>query len=443
MSLSRRRFLVASSLSVAASAVAHAKPLAAVPSLPKASPDLRNWSVVREQFDLAPEYVHLGLFYLASHPRPVREAIERYRRKLDANPFLTVERSMFERPEDHMPTKVCTRIARYIGGDANDIALTHNTTTGLSLIYHGLQLKQGDEVLTTAHDHFVHHEAIRLATDRNGASWRKIPLFDSYDSISSDEIVERIRKAIQPNTRVVGVTWVHSASGLRLPIRRIADAIATVNAQRGASDRVLLVVDGVHGIGVEDPKIVPLGADAFAAGTHKWIFGPRGTGFVWARPEVWASMRPLIPTFTALEIFDAWAKEKRPDGPPRAAWFSPGGFQSYEHHWALPEAFDFHEAIGSSRITERIHALNLQMNDELRKIPNVIVYTPRNADLIAGLVCFDVKGKRAEEVVQKLLEKKIIASTTPYAVPFARVAFGVMNTPGEVEKTASVVRSLA
>jgi hypothetical protein len=63
-------------------------------------PDLRNWSVVREQFDLAPEYVHLGLFYLASHPRPVREAIERYRRKLDANPFLTVERSMFERPED-------------------------------------------------------------------------------------------------------------------------------------------------------------------------------------------------------------------------------------------------------------------------------------------------------------------------------------------------------
>jgi selenocysteine lyase/cysteine desulfurase len=242
---------------------------------------------------------------------------------------------------------------------------------------------------------------------------------------------------------VVGVTWVHSASGLRLPIRRIADAIATVNAQRGASDRVLLVVDGVHGIGVEDPKIVSLGADAFAAGTHKWIFGPRGTGFVWARPEVWASMRPLIPTFTAFEIFDAWAKEKRPDGPPRAAWFSPGGFQSYEHHWALPEAFDFHEAIGSSRITERIHALNLQMNDELRKIPNVIVYTPRNADLIAGLVCFDVKGKHAEEVVQKLLEKKIIASTTPYAVPFARVAFGVMNTPGEVEKTASAVRSLA
>ena len=443
MPLSRRRFLVAGSLSVAAGAVANARPLAAVPSLPKAAPDLRNWSVVREQFDLAPEYVHLGLFYLASHPRPVREAIERYRRKLDANPFLTVERSLFEKPEDHMPTRVCTRIARYIGGDANDIALTHNTTTGLCLIYHGLQLKPGDEVLTTRNDHFVHHEAIRLSTERNGASWRKIPLFDSYDSISSDEIVDRISKAIQPNTRVVGVTWVHSQSGLRLPIRRIADAIAKVNAQRGASDRVLLVVDGVHGVGVEDPKIVQLGADAFAAGTHKWIFGPRGTGFVWAKPEVWATMRPLIPSFTAQEIFDAWGKEKRPEGPPRANWFTPGGFQSFEHHWALPEAFDFHDAIGSPRITERIHALNLQMNEALRTIPNVVVYTPRSGELHAGMVCFDVKGRRAEEVVQKLLEKKIIASTTPYAVTFARVAFGVMNTPEEVEKTAMAVRSLA
>jgi selenocysteine lyase/cysteine desulfurase len=119
---------------------------------------------------------------------------------------------------------------------------------------------------------------IRLATGRCGATWRKIPLFDSYDSISPDEIAERIRKTIEPKTRAVGVTWVHSSSGVRLPIARIAETLAVVNRTRDEKDRVLSIVKGVHGLGVEDPKITALECDAFAAGRHK--FGPRGTGFV-------------------------------------------------------------------------------------------------------------------------------------------------------------------
>ena len=87
-----------------------------------------------------------------------------------------------------------------------------------------------------------------------------------------------------------------------------------------------------------------LGCDGFSSGTHKWIFGPRGTGFVWGRPEVWATMRPLIPTMTGMELFAAWANETNP-GKPRAAWFSPGGFQAFEHHWSIPAALDFHEAV--------------------------------------------------------------------------------------------------
>src|SRR5204862_1882521 len=109
----------------------------------------------------------------------------------------------------NIPLQVCRAIANYIGGDGQDIALTQNTTTGLALVYHGLPLREGDEILTTIHDHYVHHESIRLATGRCGATWRKIPLFDSYGSISPDEIAERIRKAIGPKTRAVGVTWVH------------------------------------------------------------------------------------------------------------------------------------------------------------------------------------------------------------------------------------------
>ena len=439
--LSRRKFLVTSSLAAAAVA---AKPIPRPASSPAAQVGMTSgWDVIRAQFDLNPAYTHLGLFYIASNPRPVREAIDTYRRKLDANPFLTVERSMFEKPEDNIPMKACNAIASYIGGKGEDIALTPNTTTGLSLIYHGLQLKPGDEILTTVHDHYVHHEAIRLSTERNGATSRRIALFDSAEMISADDIVDRIRKGISEKTRVVGVTWVHSSTGLKLPIRRIADAIAEINRGRDATTRVLLVVDGVHGICVESPDIVAMGMDAFAAGTHKWIFGPRGTGFAWAKPEVWASMRPMIPSFTALEVFNAWASGKPAEGRPRASWFSPGGFWAFEHYWALPSAFEFHTAIGPARITKRIHQLNTQMREGLAGMSNVVLYTPRSQELASGIVCFDVKGMKQTEVVASLLDKhKIIASTTPYAVSYARVSLGIQNTPAEVEKTLAAIRTL-
>jgi selenocysteine lyase/cysteine desulfurase len=443
MALSRRRLILGGTLTAAAGALAPVTTFAERLRSPVLRfPDLTDWQSVREQFDLDPAYIHLGLFFLASHPRPVRAAIEQFRRRLDQNPFLTVERGMFDDKYPKYYEAVTKALGRYTGGDPLDFALTSNTTTGLSLVYHGLPFKPGDEILTTDQDHYVHHEAIRLASERSGATWRKIPIFDSYETISADQIVDRIRRGIGPKTRAVGITWVHSSSGLRMPVRRVADAIADVNRGRDAGDRVLLVVDGVHGIGVEDPRITELGADVFAAGLHKWIFAPRGTGFVWARPEVWSTMRPLMASFQYLEEFNAWA-DARPVNPPiRAAMFSPGGFQAFEHHWAIPPAIEFHEGIGPQRVTERIHALNGQMREGLSKMPNVVIYTPANRELAAGLVCFDVKGLKAQETVARLMPKKILASTSPYKVPVSRVACGIMNTPAEVETTLRAIRSL-
>jgi isopenicillin-N epimerase len=218
--------------------------------------------------------------------------------------------------------------------------------------------------------------------------------------------------------------------------------IAEANARRDQGDRILLVVDGVHGFGVEDPKLGGLGADLFAAGLHKWIFAPRGTGFVWAKPEIWATMRPLIPSFHSFDAFVAWTEDHPPRGPAHAAMFSPGGFQAFEHHWAIPAAIEFHERIGPAKITQRIHALNAQMREGLSRMPNVVTYTPAAQDLRSGIVSFDVKGLEAKETVALLLKKKILASTSPYRVPVSRVACGIMNTPAEVETTLRAIRAL-
>src|SRR5262245_12926360 len=441
MSLTRRNFLIRGSLSLAAGALSSV--LVEAKTRENAAVDFKDWESVRRQFELAPNYIQLALFFVASHPRPVRQAIEQYRAKIDANPLLTVENALFVQTNEDMPLQVSRVMANYIGGDPQDIALTQNTTTGLALLYHGLPLREGDEILTTTHDHYSHHESIRLATGRCGATWRKIPLFDSYDSISPDQIAERIRKAIGPKTRAVGVTWVHSSSGVRLPIARIAATLKEVNRHRDEKDRVLLMVDGVHGIGVEDPKITALGCDALAAGTHKWLFGPRGTGFVWAKPEVWKRMRPVIPSFSSPDLFAAWETEHEPASAARAAWFSPGGFQAFEHFWALPEAIRFHENIGPARITARTHELNGQMKQGLGRMSRIQLYTPRDENLYAGMVCFVVKGVRPGEVVERLLAQRIVASTTPYRVSYARLACNIVNTPQEIETTLRAIRELA
>lgn len=442
--ISRRRFVTTGMFAVAGGSVLPVSAATkAVPPRAAASADLHDWTVVRQQFDVDPSHIHLALFYLASHPRAVRQAIEKYRQAIDRNPVITVDHAMFETAQN-LTTATCETIARYIGGAADDIALTQNTTTGLALLYHGLPLKPGDEVLTTAHDHYSHHESIRLATERAGATWRRIALFDWPGSVSADQIVDRIRGAIAPKTRALGITWVHSSTGVKLPLSRIAQAVAAVNAERDPGERVRLIVDGVHGLGVEPPGVAGSGIDAFAAGTHKWIFGPRGTGFVWAKPEMWAAMRPLVPTFSAWEPFQAWAEEKAPAGPARGIVFSPGGFQAYEHYWALPSAFEFHRQIGYERITRRIGELNSAVKEGLAKMPHVTLYTPRSSDLSAGMVCFDVKGMTQNEVVRRLLERnRIVASSTPYKVSYARVAFGIQNTPEEVDRTLAAIRALA
>ena len=438
MKISRRNFLTAAGLSIAATTLRAKNAVAK-----EVSNESKDLSTVRDYFDLNREYIHLSSFFIASHPRPVQEAIDRYRKEINRNPFQVVEHGLFSANGETMTDKTKKAAAEYLGAKPEEIALTGNTTTGLALIYHGLKLKANQEILTTAHDHYSHHESIRLAAERAGASFKKITLFDSYDSISAESIVDRIRKAITPATRAVGVTWVHSSSGLKLPVRKIADAIRDLNRNRDDSDRILLIVDGVHGLGVEDETVDSLGMDFLAAGTHKWIFGPRGTGIIWGKNSNWAHLRPTIPSFESVESFEGWMEGEVLKNQTRASWVSPGGFHAFEHHWALADAFRFHLQLGKQRIADRIHSLNTTCKEGLASIRGVKLYTPKDVSLSAGIICFDVEGKKPEQVVEYLLTKKMIASTSPYAVSYARVAPSLVNTSDEIEKTLVAIRAFA
>src|SRR3989442_3297184 len=239
MTTSRRAFLALHGAALGTSLLP-GRLLAAVASRSPPMPRLDDWAKIRAQFALSPGYLHFAGFYVASHPAPVRAAIDAWRQALDENPFLVVERGMFETEAENLQRKVREDIAAYLGGRQEEIALTPNTTTGLALVYHGLPLKPGDEVLVTTHDHFSHHEAIRFATERNGGSVRKFALFDEAPTATVSGIVTRLPDSVRPATRVLGITWVHSSTGMRLPVRQIAEALREVNPGRAWNARVLL-----------------------------------------------------------------------------------------------------------------------------------------------------------------------------------------------------------
>ena len=415
--LSRRDLVARTGLAAAAAVLAR-------PAMVEAATDLRDWRAVRAQFDLDPTRIHLASFLLAAHPRPVRQAIERHRRSLDRDAARYLEANGGRLARDAREAA-----ARFLGVPADEVALTDSTTMGLGLLYARLTLRSTDEVLTTEHDFYATHEALRLS----GARVRRVALYDDPSHATVDEIVTRLRRAVSTRTRLVALTWVHSSTGVKLPVAAIASALP---------ERVLLCVDGVHGLGAEGAKVRELRCDAFVSGCHKWLYGPRGTGVLWANARVRELTRPTIPSFEDGASYLAWLSGTAPGGIADGPRLTPGGFHSFEHRWALGEAFRFHERIGRKRIEMRVHSLARRLKTGLGEVRGVRVHTPSAAALSAGLVCFEVAGADPGTVVDRLAEHRVVASVTPYARRYVRLGPGIVNTPAEVDAAVRAIAAL-
>ncbi|MFB9991461.1 aminotransferase class V-fold PLP-dependent enzyme [Deinococcus oregonensis] len=400
--------------------------------------DERLWMQVRAEFNLSPEWLHLGASqFLASHPRMVREALEHHRRLLDENPVMQVEAN-----EDPAMDAVREAAMQYLGSrEAREIALTDSTTMGLGLVYSGFPWQPGDEIVLSDHEHYSHREAARGVSTRHDIQVQTVKLYDgSAAQVRPDEMVERIMAAVNLRTRVIGATWVHSDTGLKFPVRLLADAIAEHNRNLAPHRRVKLIVDGVHGLGIEPDTLSDLGADFFVAGTHKWLYGPRGTGLVWASLDDWRDMRRVIPSFT--EAMDAYSEDE-PLPPMDGRQFTPGGFHSLEHRWATVQAFEFHRQLGRKRVAARIHALNRQCREALSNMPHVTLHTPREDALSSGITAFELHGIPSADAEERLREQKIIATVAPYPSAYLRLTPGIINTPQEVERALTAISQLS
>jgi selenocysteine lyase/cysteine desulfurase len=122
---------------------------------------------------------------------------------------------------------------------------------------------------------------------------------------------------------------------------------------------------------------------------------------------------------------------------------TPGGLHSFEHRWALPEAFKLHLQLGKAQIQNRIHELNTQTKQALAAIPQVKLYTPITTELSSGFVCFDIEGMAQSDVVKSMYGQGVVMSNTPYRESYARFAPSLFNDENQIAQAAEKIAILA
>jgi selenocysteine lyase/cysteine desulfurase len=179
------------------------------------------------------------------------------------------------------------------------------------------------------------------------------------------------------------------------------------------------------------------------AGTHKWLGGPRGTGLIWSI-KAWDKMTPVIPSF-AFEPYIAWMEGRALDpidSDNLGALFTPGGYHSFEHRWALADAFKWHGGLGRAKVAERIHGLAKRLKDGLAGMGHIRLVTPHLQEISSGLVCFDVNGMEPEAAVEQLARRRIRASVTPYAERHVRLGTSLHVDERDVDAALGAIKAL-
>ncbi|CAM4328800.1 aminotransferase class V-fold PLP-dependent enzyme [Nocardiopsis rhodophaea] len=430
-----RRALLGGGL--AGAALTAAAPTAAAAASGPAAPATEDWSSIRDQFALTRDYAQFTAFILGTPADTVRGRIGEYQRQMDRDPH------RYGMGANDMANSEVTRqvVADHIGADPGEIALTDSATMGLGLVYRGLRLRRGQEVLTTEHDFYATHEALRLHAEVTGCRVRKVRLYEDPARATKDEILGRLRRSIRPWTRVLAITSVHSSTGVRLPTADIGRLAAEINAARHRRRRLLVCVDATHDFAATTHSVEGLGCDFFITSGHKWLFGPRGTGFVWGRREAWEALQAVIPSFSE-EAIVAWIEGRVPVGPP-GVLHTPGGYHTFEARWALPEAIRFHRGIGTDRITARIQQLATRLKEAVAELDHVTLRTPMSADMSAGIVCLSVDGMTPRAAAERLIdEHRVYAGAAPYRESYLRLGPSLATLEDDVDHAVRAIAAL-
>lgn len=376
--------------------------------------DEEFWGAVRRCFALPAEVAYFNNGSLGPVPLPVLQDLAGFARELAASPAPQMWGPLGARLED-----VRTKAAALLGVAPDDVALTRNTTEGISTVGMGLNLAAGDEVITTDQEHpggsgvwqFLETRGIRRVTVA-------VPMPPADDAA----FLERLEAAITPKTRVLALPHVTFASGHLLPL----DRVAPIARRRG----LLLCVDGAHPPGMMPVDLRALAGDTYASSSHKWLLSPPGTGLLYVAPAARERIAPRL--FTGAGFTGKTARR-----------YDDFGTRNLAEVLAQGSAIDFHRRIGSARAWRRIQALSSRLREGLKAIPKVRILTPLEPGRSAGLTAFSLEGIPHQKVAEALSGKpQCIVRAVP-ELDAVRVSTAVHSLPAEIDRLLTAVKQLA
>ena len=374
------------------------------------------WREIQQAFTLDRTIVNLNNGGVCPSPRVVHEALKRYLDISNQSPVY----HMWQILEPNIET-VRRRLAAAFGCDPEELAITRNASEALQIAQLGIDLRPGDEVVTTNQDYGRMLDTWQQRVRRDGITLTQVSF--PVPPASMDVLAERLLEAITPATKVLHFCHITNLTGQIFPVKRIADEAR----RRG----IKTVVDGAHAFAHFPFTAADLGCDYYGTSLHKWLLAPIGTGFLYMRRENIPALWPLTPA----------AASRGSD----IRKFEEIGTHPAANHNAIAEALTFHEGIGSERKAARLRYLRNRWAERLGPSPKFKLHTNLDPAHSCAIGTVQVLGVPTPKVVAQLWEKwRIIATPIVHAeYEGLRVTPNVYTTLEEVDTFIAAMETIA
>jgi isopenicillin-N epimerase len=334
------------------------------------------WAEIRNSFTVDRNVINLNNGYVSPAPLVVQDAMRRYLDFSNMGPKHTMIDILERQVED-----VRRRVAKTAGCDPEEIAITRNASESLENAQYGIDLKPGDEVLTTNQDYPRMLTTFRQRERREGIVLKMISF--PVPPPSMDDLYQRFERAVTPKTKLILLCHITNRTGQIFPVRKICDMAHARN--------IPVIVDGAHAFNHFPYNLSELGCDYYGVSLHKWTCAPIGTGFLYVRKSRIASTWSLM------------ASSDRQQGDIRK--FEEIGTHPAANHNAISAALIFNENIGIDRKAARLRYLRDRWAHRLAQNPKVKILHSQDPAQSCGIGFLAFNGVDAEKMAETLWSK--------------------------------------
>lgn len=294
------------------------------------------------------------------------------------------------------------RIGQLLGVSAEDVALTRNTSEGLSLIAHGLSWQEGDEVILCAEE-FPSNRYPWESLKTEGVVTRQVRC------CQGDDPEARIAEVINKHTRLLAVSSVQYATGLRMDLERLGELCRR--------HHILFIVDAIQSLGALPFDISQVQADAVSFGGHKWLLGPEGIGGVYVSPTLRDQLTLRSFGWHMPEQIDFDAEQWQPAHSARR--FEAGSPNTIGIHALNASLSLLLEEIGMEQVGKQVLDKARHLFRSLSELPGVDIVTPQAEGRFAGIVTFATPNRDAQDLHRHLTEQGVVCVPRGGGVRFA------------------------